>query len=75
MRSPRRLQREIDRHETAEQSYMEEGVKISNWRKTPNGGSHSRSHAKAAFAQLPAIELLLGGWRGPRHPSASPLIC
>jgi site-specific DNA recombinase len=44
----RRLQREIDRHETAEQSYMDAGVQILELARKPKGCSNGRSHAKSA---------------------------
>ena len=41
-----RLQREIDRHETAERSYME-GVQILELARNAKGCSNSKSHAKS----------------------------
>jgi hypothetical protein len=60
----RRLQREIDRHEIAEQSSMDEGVqKILELAQNAQRCSSSRSRAKsAACSTLLTIELLLGGW-------------
>jgi hypothetical protein len=59
------LQREIDRPEAAEQSYMDEGVQIFELAR--KSGSSGSSRAKAPPAQLRTIELLLEGRRSARH--------
>jgi glutathione peroxidase-family protein len=65
--SQSRCQREIDRLQTANQSYMDEGVQIlelaSNAQKS---ALKAKSRAKKSTAQLFAIELFLGGWRDRR---------
>ena len=47
-----RCQREIERHQTADKSYLEEGVRFSNWRGTPNDCSKSKNHEKSAVCSI-----------------------
>ena len=64
----RRLHREIDRHETAEHSYMDEGVQILELtRKRQKAVQTAGATRKAPPAQLRNIELLLGELRSARH--------
>ena len=59
----RRLQNDIERHEEAEQSYMDEGVRILE--PCPQCAGAVRTTArprKAPPAQLRTFELHLGGW-------------
>ena len=63
-----RCQREIDRHQAAEQSYMDEGVQILELaRNAQRLFERQEPRAKTPPAQFRTIELLLGGWRGGRH--------
>jgi hypothetical protein len=69
----RRLQREIDRHQQADESYMDEGVHgrgraDSRTRaECPKAVRAARAAPKTPPAQLRTIELLLGGRRSARH--------
>jgi hypothetical protein len=63
-----RLQREIDRHEAAEQSYMDRfsrGSCFANRRCA--FWASSRIRTPSPSAQFRAIELQLGAWRCDRH--------
>ena len=62
------LQREIDRHEAAEQFYMDEDVQILELaRYAQRLFEQQEPRQKRAPAQLRMIELLMGGWRSARN--------
>ena len=47
-----RCLREIERHQTADQSYLEEGCGFSNWRATRNGYSKRKYREKSAVCSI-----------------------
>jgi len=63
----RRLQRDIHRHEEAEQSYMDEGIRILELARNAQALFERQPARKTPPAQLRTFELLLGGWGGGRH--------
>ena len=63
-----RCQREIERHQNADKSYMDEGVAASRTRaERPKAVREAGTARKTPPAELRAIELHLGGWRSGRH--------
>ena len=69
-----RCQREIDRHQSAEQSYMDEGFRFSNWLGTPSGCSSGRNRARNAACSISCYRTAPGRTAKWSPPSANHLI-
>ena len=63
-----RCQREIERHQNADKSYMDEGVQLLELaRNAQRLFAKQEPREKRRLLELRAIELHLGGWRSGRH--------
>ena len=63
-----RCQREIERHQNADKSYMDEGVALLELaRNAQRLFAKQEPREKRRLLNFRAIELHLGGWRGGRH--------
>jgi hypothetical protein len=72
-----RCQREIDRRQDADESYMDQGVQIrfSNWRGTPNACSSDRNRARNAACSTSYYRTAPGRTARWSPSSANHLIC
>ena len=70
-----RLQREIDRHEDAEQSYMDEGVQILELARNAQACSSGRHRARNAACSISCFRTARGRMARWSPPSANHLIC
>ena len=68
-----RCQREIDRHQEADTSYMDEGVQILELARNAQKLFGRQEPRQKRRTPLCTIELFLGGWRGGRH--LPPTVC
>jgi site-specific DNA recombinase len=62
-----RCQREIERHQNADKSYLEKAWSSRTGPQRPKVVLDAGTVRKTSPSQLRAIELHLGGWRGGRH--------
>ena len=70
-----RCLREIERHQTANQSYLDEGIQLSNSRRYARRlFERQEPREKRRLAQFRGFELLLEGRGADRRPYANPLI-
>ncbi len=70
----RHLQREIDRHQQADEFHMDEGVQISNWPETRKSCSLGKNRAKSAVCSISYFRTALGRMAKWSPPSVNRLI-